>query len=60
MIKKGDTIKLKPEWMVKGDENLDFYAIEDMSNGRVYASVKQQQGMAVQPTYLIHEEMIEQ
>ena len=35
MIKKGDTVKIKPEWMDEGDDALVWVALEDEDGGRV-------------------------
>jgi len=35
MIKKGETVLIKPEWQDKGDEQFLWIAIEDEDGGRV-------------------------
>lgn len=35
MIKKGDIVKIKPEWQDPGDEKFTWFAIEDEDGGRV-------------------------
>lgn len=35
MIKKGDIVKIKPEWQDPGDEKFTWLAIEDEDGGRV-------------------------
>lgn len=35
MIKKGDTVWIKPEWQDKGDDTMQWVAIEDEDGGRV-------------------------
>jgi hypothetical protein len=35
MIKKGDIVKIKPEWQDPGDEKFTWVAIEDEDGGRV-------------------------
>lgn len=35
MIKKGDTVKIKPEWQDPGDEKFTWVAMEDEDGGRV-------------------------
>lgn len=35
MIKKGDQVKIKPEWQDKGDDLLCWLALEDEDGGRV-------------------------
>lgn len=35
MIKKGDEVRIKPEWQDAGDEALFWVAIEDEDGGRV-------------------------
>lgn len=34
-IKKGDTVKIKPEWQDAGDDKIEFVAMEDEDGGRV-------------------------
>jgi len=38
MIKKGDTVKIKPEYQDAGDENFTWVACDDESKGRVTIS----------------------
>lgn len=35
MIKKGDEIRILPEWQDKGDDKLIWVAVDDEENGRV-------------------------
>ncbi len=35
MIKKGDIVKIKPEWQDLGDEKFTWVAVEDEDGGRV-------------------------
>lgn len=35
MIKKGDEVRIKPEWQDKGDKKFRWFAIEDEDGGRV-------------------------
>lgn len=35
MIKKGDIVKIKPEWQDPGDDKFTWVAIEDEDGGRV-------------------------
>lgn len=57
-IKQGDIIKLKPEWMDKGDENIVFSAVEDSDHGRVYVKDKNSK-LFIPPQSLVHDFMIE-
>lgn len=34
-IRKGDVVKIKPEWQDAGDDQIQFIAIEDEDGGRV-------------------------
>lgn len=34
-IKKGDSVKIKPEWQDAGDDQVHFFAMEDEDGGRV-------------------------
>lgn len=40
MIKAGQQVKFKPEWQDKGDENKEFFAIEDECGGRVRVEMR--------------------
>lgn len=35
MIKKGDEVKIKPEWQDKGDDKFIWIAVDDEEKGRV-------------------------
>jgi hypothetical protein len=35
VIKRGDVVRIKPEWQDPGDEKFTWIALEDESNGRV-------------------------
>jgi hypothetical protein len=52
MIKAGDIVKFKPEWMDKGDENITFVAVDDESQGRV--TVQAQLGLPINPTQVVN------
>ena len=56
MIKKGDIVKFKPEFMDEGDEQITFIAIDDESKGRV--TVQAQLGWAINPNHVALTEWI--
>lgn len=58
MIKKGDTVVIKPEWRDPGDENLHWIAIEDESGGRVRIAPTNT-GMSIAPNYVVETSMLE-
>ena len=35
IFKKGCLVKIKPEWMDKGDENLNWITLDDEQNGKI-------------------------
>ena len=35
MVKKGDVVKFKPQWQDKGDDKIEFRAVDDEYDGRV-------------------------
>lgn len=56
MIKKGQQIKFKPEWLDKGEENVVFIATDDELFGRV--EVQAQLGLAFNPIQTVRVDMI--
>ena len=55
-IKAGDTVRFKPEWMDKGDENITFLALDDESEGRV--TIQAQLGLPINPTQVVSTEWV--
>jgi hypothetical protein len=39
MIRKGDVVKIKPEWQDEGDAEFVWHALEDEDGGRVLIQV---------------------
>ncbi|MFY9327485.1 MAG: hypothetical protein WAO76_05620 [Georgfuchsia sp.] len=59
MIKKGDTVKFKPEWQDEGDDNFTWIALEDEDGGRVRIAPLIT-GMSIQPNQIVNTYMLEQ
>jgi len=51
MIKAGDILEFRPEWMDEGDENITFIAVDDESKGRV--TVEAQLGLPINPSQVV-------
>lgn len=56
MIRKGQQIKFKPEWLEKGEENVLFIATEDECMGRV--DVQAHIGLPFNPIQTVRVDMI--
>jgi len=56
MIKLGETVKFKKEWMDAGDENIQFIAIDDEFKGRV--TVEAQVDLPLKPTQVVKTEWL--
>jgi hypothetical protein len=56
MIRKGQQVRIKPEWQDAGDENLVFVAVQDEDGGRV--RIEALAGMRINPQYVVTVEMI--
>lgn len=56
MIRKGQQVKFKPEWLEEGEENTVFIATGDESHGRV--EVQAQLGLPFNPIQTVRVEMI--
>lgn len=59
MIKKGDTVYIKPEWQDKGDETLHWIALEDEDGARVRIMAIDT-GLAFPPNQVVEIKMLEQ
>ena len=57
MIKKGDTVRFKPEWRDDGDDAIVFIAVEDEADGRV--TVEAQLDLRFKPLQTVKVSMIE-
>ena len=58
MIKKGDRITFKPEYMDAGDEGLTFVARCDEEKGRLDVSALELQSLSIWPMQTVHVDMI--
>ena len=58
MIKKGDVIKIKPEWQDAGDDLFTWIAIEDEDGGRVRIKPVGT-GLSFPPNQVVTTDMIE-
>lgn len=58
MIRKGDTVKIKPEWQDDGDDQITFIAVDDEEKGRV--TIEAQIGLAYNPQQVVRVDMLEQ
>lgn len=58
MIKKGDTVRIKPEWQDKGDSDLHWIAIEDEDGGRVRIAPTNT-GLTFPPNHTVVTSMLE-
>lgn len=57
MIKKGDTVRIRPEWADAGDDAFTFIAVDDEEKGRV--TIQAQLGQPINPTQVVKVEMVE-
>jgi hypothetical protein len=57
MIRKGDTIQIKPEWQDAGDERFTWIAADDEQNGRVMITPIDT-GLAIAPTQVVRVSML--
>ena len=59
MIKKGDTVKIKPVWRDEGDEDFTWIALEDEDGGRIRIAPLDT-GLSIQPNQIVNIDMLEQ
>ena len=57
-MKQGDHIKLKPEWMDKGDDLADFVVVEVLSTERLLIT-DNNSPLHIKPTQVIQSYMVE-
>jgi hypothetical protein len=57
-IRKGDTIRIKPEWQDPGDEKFVWVALEDEDGGRVRIAPINT-GLAIPPNQVVNTNMVE-
>ena len=55
-IRQGDRVHLLPEWMDEGDAELEWFAIDDESQGRV--TIQPHIELGIPPTYIVTVEML--
>lgn len=57
MIKRGDILRIKPEWADPGDDKIIFKATEDESKGRI--SIMAMLNLPVNPVQVVSTDMVE-
>jgi hypothetical protein len=57
VIKRGDRVRIKPDWADPGDDEIVFFAVDDESEGRV--SIMAMLGLAINPIQVVTTEMVE-
>ncbi len=57
MITKGQRVTIKPEWMDKGEERLEWHAVEDEDGGRVRIECVNT-GMLINPSQVVKTEWL--
>ncbi len=58
MIKRGDIVRLLPQWQDPGDGALTWAALEDEDGGRVLVEARGA-GLGIAPTYVVAVGMLE-
>jgi len=59
MIRKGDAVKIKPEWQDEGDEHSAFFAVSDEDGGRVGISCADFTDWRIRPWQMVNVDMLE-
>ena len=57
MIRRGDRVRILPQWQDDGDADIVFTATEDEDGGRV--PIRAELGLALNPVQVVGTEMIE-
>lgn len=57
MIRKGDILKIRPEWSHPGDERFTWVALEDEGKGRVW--IELQCSGFIRPNQIVQVSMVE-
>ena len=57
-IRKGDTIRIKPEWQDPGDDKFHWIALEDEDGGRVRIAPTNT-GLNIPPNQVVDTNMVE-
>ena len=58
MIKRGDIVRLLPQWQDPGDDALTWAALDDEDGGRVLVEARGT-GLGIAPTYVVAVNMLE-
>ena len=58
MLKKGQKVKIKPEWQDKGDDKLTWVTLDDEEKGRVKIGAINT-GMRFPPSQVVNVDMLE-
>ncbi len=58
MIKRGDVVRIKPEWQDKGDDKFVYMAMDDEEKGRVTICPVNIR-LAIKPTQTVRVDMLE-
>lgn len=58
MIRKGDTVRIKPEWQDDGDDTFHWIAVEDEDGGRVRIQATNT-GLRFPPNQVVQTSMLE-
>jgi hypothetical protein len=56
-FKKGDLVKIRPEWQDTGDEGIEWVCLDDEDGGRV--CIQPKLGMSIDPNQVVSVDMIE-
>jgi hypothetical protein len=56
-IRRGDRVRIRPEWQDPGDDRFEWIAVEDEDGGRVL--IQPQLGMRINPTQVVLVSMLE-
>lgn len=57
-IKKGDRVRIKPEYQDDGDDKYTWHAVDDEDKGRVTVSPKDHP-MSIKPTYVLQSDQVD-
>ena len=56
-IRRGDHLRIRPEWRDEGDETFDWVALEDEDGGRVLIAPRMD--LPIQPRQAVTTDMVE-
>lgn len=57
MIRRGDKVRIKPEFQDPGDDSVEWVALEDEDGGRV--RIQPQLGLEINPNQVVEVSMLE-